>query len=129
MSDYKRGKLRAQAWANHWDEVAEHAGRSTTIEAKLIEYGCSVRNAFQKPSEPNILIMSPWIKSAHMDIMALEPKYREILIIWHFGDEDERRDRFGNIKREPRSLVPIYKRLGRSARGATNQSWAKKNLR
>ena len=118
MSDYKRGKARVCAWANHWSDVAEYADRNTTIEAKLIEYGVNLRKAFQTPSEPNVLIMSPWIKMTHRDIMELPVEQREVLIVWHFGNEEERHDKFGDVKKEPGKMIPIYRRLGRYFRGA-----------
>ena len=118
MSDYKRGKARVCAWANHWSDVADFAERNTTIEAKMMEYGVNLRKAFQTPSEPNVLMMSPWIKKTHIDIMELEVPQREAILVWHFGDEDERNDMFGGVKREPRKMIPIYERLGRYHRGA-----------
>ena len=118
MSDYKRGKARVCAWANHWLDVAEFAERNTTIEAKMMEYGVNLRKAFQTPSEPNVLIMSPWIKMAHLDIMVLPVEQRETIITWHFGDEDERLDAFGDVKKEPGKIVAIYQKLGRYKRDA-----------
>lgn len=128
MSDYRRGKARVIGWADHWSEVAEFADRNNTIEAKIIEYGVNLRKAFQTSSEPNILIMSPWIAKTHRDIMELPPQQREVLIVWHFGDEDERTDKFGEVKKEPSKVVPIYKKLGRYHRGVNKQPWAKRNF-
>jgi hypothetical protein len=113
MSDYKRGKARVCAWANHWSDVADFAERNTTIEAKMMEYGVNLRKAFQTPSEPNVLMMSPWLKKTHMDIMELEVPQREVILVWHFGDEDERKYAFGSIGREPSKMKNIYKKIGR----------------
>lgn len=118
MSDYKRGKARVCAWANHWSDVAEFAERNNTIEAKILEYGVNLRKAFQTPSEPNVLIMSPWIKKTHRDIMDLPVDQRETILVWHFGDEDERYDSFGIVRREPSKMKAIYQKLGRYHRGA-----------
>ena len=128
MSDYKRGKARVCAWANHWSDVADFADKNTTVEAKIIEYGTNIRKAFHTPSAPNVLIMSPWISITHRDIMELKPQQRETIVVWHFGDEDERIKAFGGIKREPNKVIPIYKKLGRYHRGAQKQPWANRNL-
>lgn len=118
MSDYKRGKARVCAWANHWDEVADYADSNTTIEAKMVEYGVNIRKAFQTPSEPNVLMMSRWLRMTHQDIMDLPVEQRETIITWHFGDEDEREAAFGQLRREPNSIKAIYRKVGRYFRGA-----------
>ena len=118
MSDYKRGKVRVYLWASHWDAVADEADRNTTIEAKMVEYHTNLRKAFQTPSEPNVLIMTPSIKQTHLEIMELPAPQREHILVWHFGDDDERREAYGDTKREPSPMKAIYQKLGRYHRGA-----------
>jgi hypothetical protein len=113
MSDYKRGKLCVQVWAGHWEDVAEMSEASTTVEADLIEYGVAIRQAFNLGNTPNILLMTRRIKKTHHAIMHLPIEQREMVIVWHFGDEDERKDAFGSIGREPSKMKNIYKKIGR----------------
>lgn len=129
MSDYKRGKIRVQVWAQHWQDVAERASANTTIEAKMVEYGTNIRKAFHMPSAPNILIMTPGIRLTHREIMELPVSQREKLIVWHFGDDEERKKEFGVIRREPAKIRALYEKLGRYHRGSSKQPWAKHNLR
>ena len=120
MSDYKRGKNMTHAWAAHWDAIADVADRYPTIEAKMIEYGQPIRTAFTKSYVPDTLAvpMPDYVRVTHRCIMDdLSVEHRESILVWHFGDDDERWIKFGKLRREPTSLVPIYKKIGRRHRG------------
>lgn len=90
-----------------------------------MEYAVSIRTAFTS-SEPNVPIMSDRVKETHRVIMTLEseevmqrkaksgkPIQREMVLVWHLGDEKARREMFGDIRREPSKLKAIYEKIGR----------------
>ena len=120
MTDYKRGKGMVHAWAIHWDAIANVADAHTTIEAKLIEYGQPIREAFTHAHVPEILMipMPNYVRTTHRCIMELPIEQREVMLVWHFGDENERNGMFWRSDREPRKMIPIYESLGRRGRGA-----------
>ena len=121
MSDYKCGKGMVHAWAAHWDAVADTADANTTIEAKMIDYGQPIREAFTHAHVPEILMipMPNYVRTTHRCIMDdLSGSHRETVIVWHFGDEDERWIKFGKLQREPSSLKSVYEKIGRRHRGA-----------
>ncbi len=115
MSDYKRGKGLVEAWERHWDAVANVADSRTTTEAKMMEYGQPIRVAFTEHKVPDILLMAmpPYVRKAHRAIMELPVHQRECIIVWHFGDDDERLSKFGIVHKEPKRMVGIYRKLGR----------------
>ena len=115
MSDYKRGKGMVHAWAIHWDAIANVADANTTVEAKLIEYGQPIREAFTHAHVPELLMipMPDYVRVAHRYIMELPIEQREVMLVWHFGDDGERNDMFGRSDREPAKMGAIYKKIGR----------------
>ncbi len=115
MSDYTKGKNRVIAWTLHWEAVARHSDAGDSTIAGMVDYHTSVRAAFVTPHIPDVMIlaMPDYIRSAHYCIMALEPDQREAVIVWNFGDDDERLKLFGSILREPKALTSIYRRIGR----------------
>jgi hypothetical protein len=105
-------------WAAHWDAIADIADSRTTVEEKLIEYGQPIRVAFTQAHVPELLMtaMPPYIRQTHQLIMSLPVQQRETLLVWHFGDRDERRDFFGRDDREPSKMTAMYRKMGRSCR-------------
>ena len=130
MSDYRRGKGMVSAWASHWDAIADIASARTTIEAKMVEYRQSIRTAFSHSEMPELLMvaMPPYIRVTHRCIMGLPVPQREAVLVWHFGDNDERLNMFGRDDREPSKLNAIYKGIGRRRRNAQKKPWAIGNL-
>ena len=128
MSDYKRGKGMVHAWAIHWDAIANVADANTTIEARLIEYQTPIREAFTRAHVPELLMipMPNYVRTAHRCIMELPVEQREIMLVWHFGDEAERNNMFGRSDREPSSMTAIYRKMGRRYRKSPRR---KKRLR
>ena len=124
MSDYKRGKNMVIAWAAHWDAIADVASSRVTVEAKLIEYGQAIRTAFVRPHMPEILMtaMPSYVRVTHRCIMDLPAEQRETMLVWHFGDDDERWEKFGKLHREPHKMIPIYKKIGRKHRAELRKS-------
>lgn len=110
----------ASCWAAHWDWFAEMSSKGNTVEAELMDYHQSIRVAFTKPVVPDWLgtQMQPYVRTAHFHIMGLPVEQREALVVWHFGDESERRAAFESNAREPSKMAAIYKKLGRRYREA-----------
>ena len=79
----------------------------------MMEYGVAIRQAFSSGTAPNILMMTKRIKKTHRAIMRLPVEQREMVIVWHFGEDDERIDAFGSVDREPAKMKNIYKKIGR----------------
>ena len=110
----------AHTWAAHWDAIADQSSRGKTVEAELMEYHQSIRVAFTTSEMPEILmtVMPPYVRSSHQHIMALPVEQREALVVWHFGDESERRAAFDSSGKEPSRMGAIYRKLGRRGRQA-----------
>ena len=125
MSDYTRGKNMVIAWELHWDSIATFAESGKTSEAELLDYGVSIRAAFVTPNVPDIMLMAmpEYIRTTHYCVMTdMEAEQREAVIVWHFGDEAEKREHFGRINREPKKMTAIYERIARYHRGAKKRS-------
>ena len=124
MSDYKRGKAMVQEWDHYWNIIADYSDSGSTIEAKIVEYQTSIRTAFTSRLEPDIMLtaMPSYLRTTHHVIMDLPIDQREALLVWHFGDDDERRAVFGRTDREPNKMVQIYRIMGRRHRGARRRN-------
>ena len=124
MSDYKRGKAMVQEWDHYWNIIADYSDSGSTIEAKIVDYQTSIRTAFTARLEPDIMLtaMPSYLRITHHVIMDLPIDQREALLVWHFGDNEERRAVFGRIDREPNKMVQIYRTMGRRHRGARRRN-------
>ena len=120
MSDYKRGKAMVHEWDHYCNVIADYSDSGTTIEAKIVEYQTPIRTAFTSRLEPDIMltVMPEYLRITHHCIMDLPLGQREALLVWHFGDEAERKDLFVASAREPNKMGHIYRLIGRRHRGA-----------
>lgn len=111
---YMRGKDAVGWWCNHWLKYIIATSRTSTVEAELVEYGCSIRQAFSEGTVPNIVKMTPYLKATHRIIMeGLPADQRDDLLLWSLGEDEEIIEAFGVQNREPSSIKALYKKIGR----------------
>ena len=107
MSDYKRGKINAEVWADRTARMIEAAGATNNPLASVVEYKTRVStNIFSSTIPSGVLFSDPILIKTHRIIMGeLPAEQRQELFAFLFRVEK---------RRETNSIKATYKRIGRA---------------
>ena len=104
-------------WKWHWERIERKSSSHITVEGQLIDYQQAIRTAFTGSHVPEYMltVMPAHIMVTQRIIMNLPVRQREALLVWTFGDDDERLELFGRKDAIPSKIKDVYRKIGRRA--------------